>query len=445
MFGFGSGGNLVSQSPRIISLLRGIGLLLLAGLALLVRGKELPTVELGYPISAELREDEFVYELKTNQTLGDVFTKFLSPNDQDALLSELRAHIDPRRVREGTTVTVRSVRGDLAGPKSVEVALNADETVQLVSRSESWVSQLISTPTTVDTIWASGEIESSLWNSLLRNSHLSQVDPTDREKLVLELNDVFKWQVDFVRQIQSGDSYRFAFQREVRAGGTMRTGHVLAAELVNRDRSYTAVWFDPNGDGEGTYYDLDGKSVRGAFLLSPIELRHRISSRFTNSRFHPVLRTWRAHRGVDYAAPTGTPIQSTGNGVVVHRARGSTYGNRIDIQHPNGWTTRYAHMNGFSSGITVGSRIKQGDVIGYVGMTGLATGPHLHYEMLLHGRHEDPLAVDLPSGDPVPEDQWDKWQLQSSERVAFLKGLASDPLSSEQSRNIDDQANSGVR
>jgi murein DD-endopeptidase MepM/ murein hydrolase activator NlpD len=102
-------------------------------------------------------------------------------------------------------------------------------------------------------------------------------------------------------------------------------------------------------------------------------------------------------------------------------------------------------MNGFSSGITVGSRIKQGDVIGYVGMTGLATGPHLHYEMLLHGRHEDPLAVDLPSGDPVPEDQWDKWQLQSSERVAFLKGLASDPLSSEQSRNIDDQANSGVR
>ena len=304
---------------------------------------------------------------------------------------------------------------------------------------------MISTPTTVDTIWASGEIESSLWNSLLRNSHLSQVDPTDREKLVLELNDVFKWQVDFVRQIQSGDSYRFAFQREVRAGGTMRTGHVLAAELVNRDRSYTAVWFDPNGDGEGTYYDLDGKSVRGSFLLSPIELRHRISSRFTNSRFHPVLRTWRAHRGVDYAAPTGTPIQSTGNGVVVHRARGSTYGNRIDIQHPNGWTTRYAHMNGFSSGITVGSRIKQGDVIGYVGMTGLATGPHLHYEMLLHGRHEDPLAVDLPSGDPVPEDQWDKWQLQSSERVAFLKGLASDPLSSEQSRNIDDQANSGVR
>ncbi len=435
----------MSQNLRVISLLRGVGLLVLLGLILSGRGRKLPTIELDYPISAELREDEFVYELKADQTLGDLFTKFLNPNDQDALLSELRTHIDPRRVREGTTVTVRSVRGDLTGPKSVEVTLNADESVKLFSRSESWVSQLISTPTTLDTIWASGEIQSSLWNSLLGNSHLSQVDPTDREKLVLELNDVFKWQIDFVRQIQSGDSYRFAFQREVRAGGTMRTGHVLAAELVNRDRSYTAVWFDPNEDGEGTYYDLDGKSVKSAFLLSPIELRHRISSRFTNNRLHPVLRTWRAHRGVDYAAPTGTPIQSTGNGVVVHRARGSTYGNRIDIQHPNGWTTRYAHMNGFSSGITVGSRIKQGDVIGYVGMTGLATGPHLHYEMLLHGRHEDPLGIDLPSGDPVPEDQWDIWQLQSSGRMAFLKELAFDPMSSEKPGNIDNQSNSGVR
>jgi len=430
---------------KVISLLRGVGLILLLVLVLSGRGKKLPTVQIDHSISAQIPEDEFVYELKTNQTLGDLFNKFLDPNDQDALLSQLRAHIDPRRVREGTTVTVRTVRGDVKGPKSVEVTLNADQTVRLVSLSESWSSQLISTPTTVDTIWASGEIKSSLWNALLENSHLSEVNPTDREKLVLELNDVFKWQVDFVRQIQSGDSYRFAFEREVRTGGTMRTGHVLAAELVNRDRSYTALWFDPNEDGAGTYYDLDGKSVKGAFLLSPIELRHRISSRFTSGRFHPILKRWRAHRGVDYAAPTGTPVQSTGNGVVVHRARGSTYGNRIDIQHPNGWTTRYAHMNNFSAGITVGSRIKQGDVIGYVGMTGLATGPHLHYEMLLHGSHEDPLGIDLPSGDPIPEDQWEMWQLQSSRRVAFLNKLVSDPMSSEQSGIIKEPSNPGVR
>tara|TARA_A100001037_G_C15129537_1_gene628014 strand:+ start:965 stop:2272 length:1308 start_codon:yes stop_codon:yes gene_type:complete len=435
----------VFQDIRAISLFRGFGLLVLLFLIFWQEKEKLPTVQIDDPIPAQPREDEFVYALETNQTLGDLFNKFLNPNDQDALLSALRVHIDPRRVREGTTVRVRSERGGLEGVKSVEVTLNADETVQLLPSTESWNSRLISTPTTVDTIWASGNIESSLWNSLIRNQDLAQVVQVDREKLVLELNDVFKWQVDFVRQIQAGDSYRFAFEREIRSSGTMRTGHVLAAELINQNRSYTAVWFDPNGDGEGTYYDLDGKSVKGAFLLSPIELRHRISSRFTTSRFHPILKTWRAHRGVDYAAPTGTPVQATGNGVIVHRARESTYGNRIDIQHPNGWTTRYAHMNAFARGFSVGSRIKQGDIIGYVGMTGLATGPYLHYEMLLHGRHEDPLGIDLPSGDPVPNDQWDQWQVQKLDRLAFLDELTDDSVISGSTRNIEDQSNSGVR
>lgn len=433
------------QDIRAISLFRGFGLLVLLFLIFWQEKEKLPTVQIDDPIPAQPREDEFVYALETNQTLGDLFNKFLNPNDQDALLSALRVHIDPRRVREGTTVRVRSERGGLEGVKSVEVTLNADEMVQLLPSTESWNSRLISTPTTVDTIWASGNIESSLWNSLIRNQDLAQVVQVDREKLVLELNDVFKWQVDFVRQIQAGDSYRFAFEREIRSSGTMRTGHVLAAELINQNRSYTAVWFDPNGDGEGTYYDLDGKSVKGAFLLSPIELRHRISSRFTTSRFHPILKTWRAHRGVDYAAPTGTPVQATGNGVIVHRARESTYGNRIDIQHPNGWTTRYAHMNAFARGFSVGSRIKQGDIIGYVGMTGLATGPHLHYEMLLHGRHEDPLGIDLPSGDPVPNDQWDQWQVQKLDRLAFLDELTDDSVILGLTRNIEDQSNSGVR
>ena len=433
------------QDIRAISLFRGFGLLVLLFLIFWQEKEKLPTVQIDDPIPAQPREDEFAYALETNQTLGDLFNKFLNPNDQDALLSALRVHIDPRRVREGTTVRVRSERGGLEGVKSVEVTLNADEMVQLLPSTESWNSRLISTPTTVDTIWASGNIESSLWNSLIRNQDLAQVVQVDREKLVLELNDVFKWQVDFVRQIQAGDSYRFAFEREIRSSGTMRTGHVLAAELINQNRSYTAVWFDPNGDGEGTYYDLDGKSVKGAFLLSPIELRHRISSRFTTSRFHPILKTWRAHRGVDYAAPTGTPVQATGNGVIVHRARESTYGNRIDIQHPNGWTTRYAHMNAFARGFSVGSRIKQGDIIGYVGMTGLATGPHLHYEMLLHGRHEDPLGIDLPSGDPVPNDQWDQWQVQKLDRLAFLDELTDDSVISGSTRNIEDQSNSGVR
>jgi murein DD-endopeptidase MepM/ murein hydrolase activator NlpD len=193
--------------------------------------------------------------------------------------------------------------------------------------------------------------------------------------------------------------------------------------LVNRGRVLKAIWFDPNGDGAGTYYDEDGNSVRRAFLMSPIAIGYRISSGFTNSRLHPVLRTWRAHRGVDFAAPRGTPVQATGNGVVIERVRQNTYGNTILIRHSNGWTTRYAHMNRFQSSVTVGSRVDQGDIIGYVGMTGLATGPHLHYEMRIRGTPRDPQTVELPAGDPVPVDQWELWEPQSRVRMALLDRL----------------------
>ena len=209
----------------------------------------------------------------------------------------------------------------------------------------------------------------------------------------------------------------------MRPDGTMRTGHVLSAELVSRGRSLKALWFDPNGDGSGTYYDAEGNSVRRAFLKSPIELRYRISSGFSSSRLHPVLKTWRAHRGVDFAANTGTPVRATGNGVVTRRSNDGTYGNVIYIQHVNGWTTRYAHMSRFAAGFRVGSRVSQEDVIGYVGMTGLANGPNLHYEMRLHGSPKDPLSVDLPAGDPVPTDQWDLWTSRSGERLALLDRL----------------------
>ena len=249
------------------------------------------------------------------------------------------------------------------------------------------------------------------------------MDPQAQYEFFLDLNNIFQWQVDFVRDIWPGDFYRFSYEREVRPDGTMRVGHVLSAELVNRGNAYKGVWFDPNGDGAGTYYDENGNSVRLAFLRSPIALSARISSRFSNSRFHPVLKTWRAHRGVDYAIGTGTPVQTTGNGVVIERERQSTYGNTIVVRHSNGWSTRYAHMSRFATGTVVGSRVQQGDVIGYVGMTGLATGPHLHYEMRYNGDHKDPLAIELPPGDPVPNEQREVWEAQSRARLDLLDRL----------------------
>ena len=362
-----------------------------------------------------------IYSLARGQTFGGLLTGVLSANEQASLLMAFREHASPRRMRQGTEITLRYLRddGELRG---VDVALSPDETVRLSREPLGWASDLIETPVYVDTLYASGEVETALWNAVVFNPALSGLTFEDRNRLIDRLDQVFQWQVDFSRQIRDGDTYRFVFEREVRPDGSMRAGKLLAAEFVNSGTPYYAIWFDPNGDGRGSYYDLDGESVRRAFLVKPLEYR-RISSRFTTGRYHPILKVWRAHRGVDYAADAGTPVMATADGVVIHRGYDDSYGNSIVLRHPNGFTTRYAHMRAFKGGISVGSRVHQGDVIGYVGMTGLATGPHLHYEMRRNGQYLDPLSVDLPAGDPVPSDDTVRWQAEERVRYALLESI----------------------
>lgn len=358
--------------------------------------------------------------LASGQTLGQVLDEVLSFDEQQALLLAFREQASPRRMKVGTEIALRYGRDD--GLRGVDVSLNADETVRLTRDAYGWNSALMETPVFTDTLLVVGTIEESLWTSLMRNRFLDQVPAGDRGVMVDHLDKVFQWQLDFSRQIQPGDAYRVAFERQIRPDGTMRSGHIVAAEFVNLGTPYHAVWFDPNGDGSGSYYDLEGTSVRRAFLAKPLEFR-RISSRFTNARFHPVLNRWRAHRGVDYAADRGTPIMATADGVVQHRGALGGLGNAVVIRHANGFTTRYGHMSRFAGGVTVGTRVRQGDLIGYVGATGLATGPHLHYEMLRNGAHVDPLAVELPSGDPVPADDWARWERELQPRLALIESL----------------------
>lgn len=362
-----------------------------------------------------------IYSLRSGQTFGGLLAGTISANEQASLLMAFREHASPRRMRQGTEITLRFLRED-QHLRGVDVALTPDETVRLSREPLGWTSDLIQTPVYVDTLYVSGEIETVLWSSVVMNSALTGLTFEDRNRLIDHLDAVFQWQVDFSRQIRVGDTYRFAFQREVRPDGSMRAGRLLAAELVNSGTAYYAIWFDPNGDGQGSYFDLDGKSVRRAFLLKPLAYR-RISSRFTNSRYHPILKTWRSHRGVDYAADAGTEIMATADGVVIHRGFDNSYGNSVQIRHPNGFVTRYAHMRAFKRGVAVGTRVHQGDVIGYVGMTGLATGPHLHYEMIRGGRQIDPLSVDLPAGDPVPAEARLRWQEDKNVRVALLESI----------------------
>jgi len=366
-------------------------------------------------------EEVRVYSLRSGQTFGGLLQGTLSANEQAGLLMAFREHASPQRMRQGTEITLRFLPEEdyLRG---VDVALTPDETVRLSREPLGWTSDLIRTPVYIDTLYTSGEIESVLWNAVVHNPTLAGLTYEDRNSLIDHLDQVFQWLVDFSRQIRVGDTYRFAFEREVRPDGSMRAGRLLAAELVNSGTPYHAIWFDPNGDGRGSYFDLDGESVRRAFLLKPLAYR-RISSGFTNSRFHPILRTWRSHRGVDYAADAGAEIMATSDGVVIHRGYDSSYGNSIQIRHPNSFITRYAHMRGFRSGIVLGSRVRQSEVIGYVGSTGLATGPHLHYEMLRGGRYMDPLSVDLPAGDPVPSQDRVRWQQEMGVRVALLESI----------------------
>jgi murein DD-endopeptidase MepM/ murein hydrolase activator NlpD len=389
------------------------------------------------PIYAEPPELIDVLSLDRGQTLGGLLTEAsLDFNEQEAVLLAFREQASPRRMRPGTEITLRRSKDD-GNLRAVDVALSPDETVRLIREEYGWRSEKVETPVWVDTVYVAGEIEDVLWNAVTQNPGLAEMTPGDRAQLINKLDQIFQWQVDFSRQIQRGDFFRFAYERRVRPDGTTRDGRILAAELNNTGTSLFAIWFDPDGDELGSYFDREGKSVRRAFLLRPI-VYSRISSRFSSSRFHPILKRWRAHSGIDFAASSGTPIMATADGVIVKRGRLGGLGNAIEIQHPNGFVTRYGHMSRFASGLKAGSRVKQEQVIGYVGMTGLASGPHLHYELRRRGRALDPLSVDLPKGDPVPEDAWDVWTAGRDLSLALLDGLPTGPAPTIATLTADD-------
>lgn len=362
-----------------------------------------------------------VRSLSAGVTFGQILEDAgLDGTDRNNLLVAFREQANPRRLRSGTEIRVVR-RHSGAQPYRIDVAIDRDRMVRLERARRRWDSSLVEFVATTDTVFVAGEISTSLWTAIVGHEQLRGVPANDRRQMVGRLDRVFQWQIDFSRQIREGDTYRFVLERERRPDGSMRSGTLLAAELVNAGRSYRAIRFEPEGE-PASWFDTEGQSVRRAFLMKPIELS-RISSGFTNSRFHPILRRWRAHRGVDYAADSGTPVQATGSGVVVRRGWGDAYGRLIDIRHPNGFLTRYAHLSRWARGLAVGSRVTQGEVIGYVGMTGLATGPHLHYEMHVGGRPIDPVAIDLPAEDPVPDADRERWEQARDERLRLLLSL----------------------
>ena len=237
------------------------------------------------------------------------------------------------------------------------------------------------------------------------------------DAMTLKLANAFGYDIDFAQDLRQGDSFSVIYDTVYRDGEQLRGGDILAATFINQGKRYTAIRYT-NTSGETLYYTEDGRPLRKSFLRTPVEFT-RISSVFSSGRMHPVLGRMRAHRGVDYAAPSGTPIRAAGAGKIAFRGWQNGYGNVVIIQHEGKYTTLYGHMSRFAN-IKVGQHVAQGQTVGFVGMTGLATGPHLHYEFRLGGVHRDPLKVTLPPPEPLPATQLAQFRKMASPMLAKL-------------------------
>jgi murein DD-endopeptidase MepM/ murein hydrolase activator NlpD len=243
------------------------------------------------------------------------------------------------------------------------------------------------------------------------------------DQIALQVADIFSGEIDFNEDLKPGDKFNVIYEAFYNAGELMKTGNILAVEFVNDGKVYRAVHY---GDAEGkfAYYSPEGKSLHKSFLRSPVEFT-RVSSSFSTGRFHPILNRIRAHQGVDLAAPMGTRIKAAGDGVVEFMGKKGGYGNAIVLKHPNGVSTVYGHLSRFEADLRKGLEVAQGDFIGYVGMTGLATGPHLHYEFLVAGVHRDPLTVALPTSIPIEGEHKKEFDLLSHDLMAKIEMLNS--------------------
>lgn len=376
----------------------------------------------GVVYAAPLEEVE-THVLHSGQTLSSVLASArITGAEMTDLIMALREHENPRRLVAGSEVTVRRWADD-GTPRFVDLRVDADRMVRLSRSSVGWKGETRYTPTSVDTVRLGGVIEEgrTLYHALVYDQDL-KLPPAEKTQLVQELADVYGYKLDFSREIHPGDSYRLVYEREARPDGTARRRRILIAEIETRGQVYPAIHFESDEMGSG-YYDLEGKSLRLAFRRYPLDYV-RITSAFNWRRYHPVHGVYRAHLGTDFGAPPGTPVRATADGTIHFAGRDGGYGNVIRVRHAMGYTTLYAHLSRFGRDIRPGVRVEQGQVIGYVGATGLATGPHLHYELRREGQALDARTARLPGQPPIPPQLMPSFERVRENRMALLEAGA---------------------
>ena len=375
---------------------------------------ELPTAALSpleiEPLPPAPTGQTTAYVVRPNDTLDRIFRQLgLSLND----LSNIRAVDGVRQkldsLRPGDSITLIHDEGSVS---SLTRRISETEILTVARKATGYEATIAATPLDIRQTTASGVINSSLFVA-------ARAAGVGSELIMRLANDIFGWKIDFALEIQPGDRFDIVYEQKFRDGEYIGDGRILAAGFINAGTSHRAVYFE-SADGKiGGYFAEDGRSMRRQFLRAPLDFT-RISSNFNPRRRHPLLNTIRAHKGVDYAAPTGTIIKAAGDGRVGFVGTQGGYGRVVILEHGGGISTLYGHMSRFAKGLRNGQRVTQGETIGYVGSTGAATGPQLHYEYRMNGVHKNPRTVPLPDAAPIPLAYMPEFQARSGTLLAEL-------------------------
>jgi murein DD-endopeptidase MepM/ murein hydrolase activator NlpD len=375
--------------------------------SVLQQGSALPAATAAVADSTPSAPEPRIEKLNRGETLIGLF-KRVGLSDQaagDIVRAATAKALDARYLKAGMPVEFTA---DSAGdePKELVFHLGIDRLLRMTKTANGWTGTEERLPWTTDTVAVGGTIHANLYQAM-DSAAVTFFPGHAKDELAWALADIFEYRVDMSRDLQDGDRFRALVERQVGPGGITRVGKVLAADFTLSGNEVSAVLFNSR-NASPQYYDASGKSLRAQFLRVPLEFR-RISSSF-GTRYHPILKQWKTHAGTDYAANAGTPVRAVGDAIVVRAGWAGGYGNLIELRHPNGYRTRYGHLRAFAKGIRPGAHVNISQTIGYVGTTGLSTGPHLHFEVIVNGQQRDSrVALKNISGVPIA----------ASERAAF--------------------------
>ncbi len=344
------------------------------------------------------------YQVKRGETLSELFSRAgLSNNDLYSLIHSPKLTTNLARLMPGQEL--HFLLDDVGKLKTARLD-HSKIKLSMFERLENgrFIENTLTREPEKELKYSEGLIEGAFFTAG-KNANLSQ-------QTIMDVANIFGWDIDFSLDMRPGDSFKVLYYQELLDGRYYRDGDILAAEFTNQGKTYRAIRYTDQ-DGNSDYYSEDGRSMRKQFLRSPMDFT-RISSHFTTKRYHPVLHRFRSHKGTDYAAGRGTPIKATGSGKVVSAKFSRSYGKYVVLQHGSRYTTLYAHMTAFAKGVRSGSKVRQGQIIGYVGSTGMVTGPHLHYEFRVNGIHKNPVTVKLPAAEPIAKKERERFEQYAS-------------------------------